>query len=432
MAVGGFMFAKTSVKYDATTYPTKRDWGLAVHKARCEAFMRAAKRATEKEGTSAWTGIQTNLYDEFTETIPVDSSDSTTIYIQDYHPLSSDTQGEYPAFVSYFRAPVADDKGNKSEYMIVTASRFNLYSSTRTDSMNINFERVQPTFYNPPTQYAFIGNSCMHSFAANGFNSYDVLSDTTKPGELAIIPHVGGVGQNIYNQSTPSTNNSLVSTPDGALTYYFGYAVKENIIESFYKTSTYNPASTWVISIVGRIFNDDCTAPDWPYGTFGTPIYAGFKKDNDPITKDNMNCYFGLQMDHMSNITFQTLNENGYKFPTRFDTVTWGSSITRAIFNPGLPVCTSRTAVGDNIPYSAMCVSFATLRAIDDVLNGNALDSNDSLAKGFINTDIVRAVPRVLTAGATISNGNFLVMETGQYAYIKFVVGWDPTNESMV
>ncbi len=432
MTLGGFMFAKTSVKYDATTYPTKRDWGLAVHKARCEAFMKAAKRATERELTENWTSIQTNLYDEFTETIPVDSSDSTTIYIQDCHPLSSDTQGQYPAFVSYFRAPVTDDKGNKAEYMIVTACRFNASPYSRVDSLNINQERLQPTFSNNPTQYFYIGNSCMHSFAANGFNSYDVLSDTTKAGELGIMPHVGGVGNHLYNGSVPYENTSLVSTPDGALTYYFGYAVKENIIESFYKTSAYNPASTWLISIVGRIFDDDCTAPDWPYGAFCTPRYSSSTKDNDQITKDNMNCYFGFQMDNLSCYAFQTLDENGFKFPTRFDTYNWGSSITRAIFNPGLPVCTSHTAVGDSIPYSAMSVSFATLRSTNDVLYGNALDSNNSLTKGFINTDIVRAVPRVLTAGATISNGNFLVMETGQYAYNKFVVGWDPSNESMV
>ena len=92
MASGGFYFSKSSVTYNPQTNGVSaREWGLAVHLARCEAFLNAATREYLTTNHNGWSSVNTSLGStimssngsELTETVTVGGS-FLTVYIQDW------------------------------------------------------------------------------------------------------------------------------------------------------------------------------------------------------------------------------------------------------------------------------------------------------------------------------------------------------------
>ena len=439
MAAGGFMFEKVEISYDSTAYPTKREWGLAVHKARCQAFLKAAKRATANEGASNWESIETGLYNEFSESITVDAlGTGQTLYIQDVHPLTLDSAGQYPAFVSYFRAPVADELGNRSEFMIITASSFNLYSSykgTPSYGMFIDYRRCMPCPNGgTSSQDRVLSHSCLQAFAANGFYSYDHESPSMKAGELYICQHVECMPQYCTRYQYTSLSKSLVYNP-GTASYSFGYAVKGNVIETFYKRSNY-ASGIWLISICGKIFTDDCVGSEWPYGAMASGRVNDLENDNQvpggsPFLWADVNSMGTGGQPHA------TLTSAGAPFPSMTDAATssGGADIKRSCLWPAfLPTLANTLSIPSEIMYSAILFTYIQNRNnTTSPFSGSGLDDTKTITKGFVNTEIARCVPACAcrAAGSVYQSGKFIALfcETG---IAGMLIGWDASNANFV
>lgn len=428
---GGYIYEQQDLSYDQNTNgATVRSWGLAVHIARCEAFMRAAKREFDNFGGNGWASIQTNLYDEFSEWLTVGEQ----IYIQDIHPVSADIGSAYPAFVTFFR-----NNGGLGEYCILTYSAFNANPSYADPIANyshglyINKTNLLRGVSN--SSYVACGESLSHAFAKSGFSVYDVgdggfvAEDSTKI-VAAFATNEGYDSNDLYENSSlvrarySSASNSLLVNK----TYQFGYAIKQDQIIALLRRSD---NTQWRWSIIGNIISTFIDQSDNhgvaylmadqynPHETDGGRVGSG---GNNESNKDSSLCF--CKTDGM---VYSPSDSNVY--------CDW----TRATAAYGLNGLSTRTAtaVSEDIRYNAVGVG-AKIEQWSSTIADAGVDGNGNGGKGFIDTNLLRQVGAGVcaTSGARLQGGNFVSIQVGSSnsisSQVGYVLGWDPSNQSIM
>lgn len=398
MSAGGFKFAKVTITDVAAAYATVVDWCLAVHKVRCEAFL----RATERE-LAHWTPIQTSLTGEGVERVSYDDSNVVSVYYAQIAPSTS-----YPAFISYFR-----DTDSSAEYAILTAAGMS-WSSGSSTCVYINPSRLNGMA--PNSDAYMLAPSFAHAMAMNGFDSYDVTDATAANCEIPFTSQYGNASSVASEWNSAGDSNIYnYSSQDGAA-YTFGFAVKGQVIESFYHYEGGNVG--W--SIIGKIFNDDCIGAN-PYGVLCQTI---------DHAKDSISYGTIKRIDTWQGL-LTVCDKDGKFYPSK-------AVHDNPDFKPlsrNLPsyTCThAGTGLPKNLYYGALCCSFYSTST--SAVTG--LDEYANLQKGYINTDILRVIAPQLchSAGGLFQGGNFITPGYGGVGENRMgiLLGWDASNDSLM
>lgn len=413
MAAGGFKFGQASAIYDSASYTTKRDWALAVHKARCDAFFKAQFNAGDE-----WVCANVGSITDTREPIP---GETYTLYIDDLHPTSSDTTGQYPAFVTFFT--YNDVPG--AEYAIITSNGMHRYSSYESDityGMYIHNSRLPHS----SNYYKYSFSSLAHSYADNGFSGHSFSTSLANLYELPVLPICGFYGRTIGSSNTTANDSSsVIYNPAQNVTYSFGYAIRGLTIECFYKTSQYTANSGWNWSIIGRILTNEINNGIAYYSYYN----AGYEKD--PIDSSYSPRYSNSQC------PFACINNQGEFFPSSSSGLS--DNVTRhSKLSPSYIPNRCNTSTPSDLLYSAGCLSYCQDSGNLYTETSSGIDGNGNCVAGLINTDILRIVARqaCTVGGATYQGGNFVcpLNQIGVYNADDFgiLLGWDPSNESIV
>ncbi len=414
MAAGGFKFGQASATYDSASYTTKRAWALAVHRARCDAFFLAQYR----EGGN-WETVETEELNEFSDSRTVDGH-TYTLYIQDIHPTSSDTTESYPAFVSFWR--ISD---SATEYAIITSHGMHWepsYSSNISYGMYIHGNHLPNTGSSTSYRYTFL--SLAHSWATAGFADYDFSTSDVNGQQLPICSIFGTYSsKRTSTSSTVNTTGSVVYSPTQGVTYYFGYAIRDRVIECFFRTSQYDANSGWNWSIIGRFLDNPVS---------GYPnAYYSYCNNGSETTKVDTSFYPTYSR---VSTPFACTDYHEGTFPPTYISTCDRQPCLRPSFIPSR--CNSN--VPSELLFSAGCLSFCQTSGTLYTENYEGLDGNGNCVAGLINTDVLRIVPRQAcnVGGAVYQGGNFVV-PTRQISIdncddFGVLLGWDPSNESIV
>lgn len=414
MAAGGFKFGQASATYDSSTYSTKRDWALAVHKARCDAFFLAQHR----EGDT-WGCNQTGLYNEISESRTVDGS-TYTIYIQDIHPLSTDTTGDYPSFVTFwFR------NGENTGYCIITSNGVNNQSTQSSNyqrGLYIPIERMAGT--GSSSTYAYVFSSLAHSYGNAGFVTKDLSDSYGLRGEqLPVLPLCGFNGTTKNNSYNVNDNNGMVYNPTQGVTYSFGYAIRGHVIECFYRTSEYSANSGWNWSIIGEILSSGESGYNTAFYAYNNSGYEKAIIDTSYYPR-----YSG------SSCAFSCIDYQEEAFPPQISIGTTRYPCLRPSFIPNR--CNSSTP--SDLLYSAGCLAFCQNSGSMSTETNDGIDGYGNCVAGLISTDVLRIVSRqaCTVGGATYQSGNFVCplnqMGIANSDDFGILLGWDSSNESIV
>lgn len=412
MAAGGFKFGQASATYDSATYTTKRDWALAVHKARCDAFFKA-----QLNDGGDWDCATVGSITETREPI---TGETYTLYIDDLHPTSSDTTGQYPAFVTYFQYSGVPS----AEYAIITSNgmhRYSSYESNITYGMYIHSSRLP--YQSSSYMYSFL--SLAHSYADNGFSGHSFSTSLANLYELPVLPICGFYGDTIGSSNTTANDNkSVIYNPTQGVTYSFGYAVRGLAIECFYKTSQYTANSGWNWSIIGRILTNGINS--------GIAYYSYYTSGYEKSIIDGS--YYPRYSN--SQCPFACIDSNGGIFPSSSSGI---SNTTRySKLSPSYMPNRCNTSTPSDLLYSAGCLSLCQSSGSLNTETGSGIDGNGNCVAGLIDTDILRIVARqaCTVGGATYQGGNFVcpLNQIGVYNCDDFgvLLGWDSSNESIV
>lgn len=425
---GGYIYEQVDLGYNQSTNgATVRSWALAIHRARCEAFVKAVVREYNYFGGNDWYSVQTNLYNEFSESI-----DSKDVWIQDIHPASVDTGETYPAFVTFFK-----NNGTGAEYCILTYSGFNSYDSYSDPTVYYNYglyipkANMQRGAYN--TSYACCGSDMSHAFSKSGFANYDVCSSSFL--SLGDCTHIMAAAQkgegndSSYNKSSSSLVGCRAQNgaSDGSLvgkTYQFGFAVKGTQIIAFMRRSD---ANGWLWSIIGEIFdvlidaNDThkvgCITQDY----YGTDEYEIETSHTTPLN-NNASAEGRVSFCTNAGVTYKSTNNSIH------------IDYTRSMGYFGISPCarTDNTIPSDT-RYNAVAVG-ACYNYYNGTSSDNGVDGNGNGCKGFIDTNLLRQVSGGLcqSVGSTFQAGNFVCMKVDYSSQYGFVLGWDPSNISIM
>lgn len=428
MTAGGYIYEQVDLGYNQSTNgATTRSWALAIHKARCEAFVKAVVREYNYFSGNDWYSVQTGLYDEFSEWI-----DTKNVYIQDIHPTSVDTGGQYPAFVTFFK-----NNGTGAEYCILTYSGFNAYSSHSDPTTYYNYGLYMPKAnlqrgaYS--TSYASCGSDMSHAFSKSGFASYDVCSSSFL--SLGNCTHIMPAASKYegYDSSYNIDGNSLVGRrsqyggSDSYLvgkTYNFGFAVKGTQIISFMRRSD---ANGWLWSIIGEIFDTLIDTNDThKVGCLTHDYYSGDDQEisaTHTAVLNNNNTADG-RVSFCTNMGVPYKSTNG----------SINTEYTRSIGYFGISPCarTDNTIPSDT-RYNAVAVG-SCYNYFTDTSSNSGVDGNGNGCKGFIDTNLLRQVSGGLcqSVGSTFQAGNFVCMKTSYSNQYGFILGWDPSNISIM
>ena len=426
---GGYIYEQVDLGYNQSTNgATARSWALAIHKARCEAFIKAVVREYNYFGGNDWYSVQTGLYDEFSEWI-----DTKSVYIQDIHPTSVDTGGQYPAFVTFFK-----NNGTGAEYCILTYSGFNANDSYSDPTTYYNYGLYIPTAnlqrgaYS--TSYACCGSDMSHAFAKSGFANYDVCSNSfLSLGDCTHIMVAAGAKGEGYASSYNIDSTSLVGcraqngAADGYLvgkTYQFGFAVKGTQIIALMRRSD---ANGWLWSVIGEIFdvlidqNDThkvgCITHDYYSGSMDETSTTHATVLNNNSTADGR-----VSFCTNAGIPFKSTNSSIH------------TEYTRSLDNYGISPCarTDNTIPSDT-RYNAVAVG-SFYNAFNNTSSENGVDGNGNGCKGFIDTNLLRQVSGGVcqSVGSTFQAGNFVCMKADNSNQYGFILGWDPSNISIM
>lgn len=425
---GGYIYEQVDLGYNSSTNgATTRSWALAIHKARCEAFIKAVVREYNYFGGNDWYSVQTGLYNEFSEWI-----DTKSVYIQDIHPTSVDTAGDYPAFVTFFK-----NNGTGAEYCILTYSGFNAYDSYSDPTTYYNYGLYMPKANLQRgannVNYASCGSDMSHAFSKSGFANYDVCSSSFLSfGDCTHIMPSAQKGEGNASSYTKSAD-SLVGcrAQNGASygdlvgkTYQFGFAVKGTQIVSFMRRSD---ADGWLWSIIGEIFDVLIDTNDThKVGCLTHDYYSGSMNEISTLH----NTIIGASNSVDGRVSFCT--NAGVPFKTTINAVR--TEYTRSLDYYGMSPCarTDNTIPSDT-RYNAVAVG-ACYNAFNNTSSENGVDGNGNGCKGFINTNLLRQVSGGVcqSVGSTFQAGNFVCMKAHYSNQYGFILGWDPSNISIM
>lgn len=425
---GGYIYEQVDLGYNQSTNgATTRSWALAIHRARCEAFIKAVVREYNYFGGNDWYSVQTGLYNEFSEWI-----DSKDVWIQDIHPASVDTAEQYPAFVTFFR-----NNGTGAEYCILTYSGFNAYASYSDPTTYYNYglymAKINLQRGANSTSYAACGSDMAHAFSRSGFANYDVGSSSfMSSGDCTHIMAAGSKTEG-YDSTYNIGSSSLVGrraqqgASDGYLvgkTYQFGFAVKGTQIIALMRRSD---ADGWLWSIIGEIF-DTLIDPNDTHkvGCITHDYYSSSEEEvgTEHYTVLNNNITTDGRVSFCTNagVPFKSTNNSIY------------TEYTRSMGYFGISPCarTDNTIPSDT-RYNAVAVG-ACYNYFNGTSSNNGVDGNGNGCKGFIDTDLMRQVSGGLcqSVGSTFQAGNFVCMKAGYSNQYGFILGWDPSNVSIM
>ena len=415
MAAGGFKFGQASATYDSASYTTKRAWARAVHTARCDAFFLAQHRAGGE-----WDCVETSSAGEISESRTVDT-ETYTLYIQDLHPISSDTTEEYPSFVTYFQHT------SGAEYAIITSNgmtRYSYYETDITRGMYIHSNHLPDSASSSNEKSSF--TSIAHSYADQGFSSYLFSSSSTNLYELPVLPLCGFRGETVSGSGlTVNDSYGMIYNPTNNVTYSFGYAIRDRVIECFYRTSQYNANTGWNWSIIGRIFSTFLSGNNIGYYSYYT---SGREKD---ILNSNYYPYYSCYP-----VAFSCIDSSGKPFPLSSGL---NSSVTRyPCLRPSFMPNRCNTSSPSDLLFSAGCLSLCQNGGTQYTETSGGIDGYGNCVAGIIDTDVLRIVARRAcnVGGATYQGGNFVVPAQQICVYncddFGVLLGWDPSNESIV
>lgn len=426
---GGYIYEQVNLEYNQSTNgATVRSWALAIHKARCEAFIKAVGREYTSFSGNDWDSVQTNLYDEFSDTI-----ESKTVYIQDIHPTSVDTGEQYPAFVTFFQ-----NNGTGSEYCIITYSGFNAYDSFSDPTSYYNYGlyipqvNLQRGVYSP-TSYASCASDMAHAFSLNGFGNYDVCSSSfLSLGDCTRIMPAGSKYEG-YPSSYNTDSNSLVGlrSSQGAShsdlvgkTYQFGFAVKGTQIIALMRRSD---ANGWLWSIIGSIFDVLVDSSDThKIGCLTHDYYSSSQyetgADHSSVLNNNNTADGRVSFCTNAGIPFKSTNNSIH------------TEYTRSTGDYGINPCarTDNTIPSDT-RYNTVAVG-ACYNYFDSTSSEAGVDGNGNGCKGFIDTNLLRQVSAGVcqSVGSTFQGGNFVCMKASNSSGYGFILGWDSSNISIM
>lgn len=415
---GGFKFGSDSVTYDSTTYTTKSDWALAVHKARCLAFILATIKESQ-DGNHPWT-------------CPSEQGGSVeTVQIRgrifaSYRMISAhlgDNEANYPAYITYFKNP-----NSSAEYCIITSNGFHgnsSYASNYTYGLYVNPAKLARSGTAGNRYYPM---NLAHAFALNGFGSYDVGSSSIEPGELSVTNCFNTDQNQSYSvtgsSKTANKNDGMIYNPTSGRTYTFGYAVKENMIEAFYRASNYESNAGWMWCIIGEIFDNTCLVNTYPVGSYKP--YRGSIAETSELR-------LSTTTDYANYSACEVIGAGGIQFPV--DTMNYFTTVP-VLMPSFLPNrCDSNTP--GKLIYAAACLGFGGA-SYGITLTIAGIDGLGNCVKGYIKTDLLRMVSFLATkiGGTTYQGGNFVVpcncgavqnnMDFG------IILGWDADNESIL
>lgn len=422
MSAGGYIYAQTDLAYDANTNGlTVRSWALAVHKARCDAFLKAASREAQGFGGNGWYGVNTGLYDELSDT----ASSGDTYYIQDIHPTSIDTAEGYPAFVSFFMR-----NGTTNTYCIITTRNYHSnpnYSdinSYYTYGLYLNWNNII-TEIGPQ-----FGGSLGHAYAHNGFGSYDVADSNMIYSQCTKLMAAYSVKRwNGQNYTDNYESGSLVYRRAGSQTwlnnktYSFGYAIKGDQIETFMRETSWD---NWQWSIIGNIIGSTIDPND-------TSKICGVisPRSSGSETSSTFNGYDMLGSASSCSASFTTTSGN--VFTAQASAVILGISSSP----DGCSSVRISTVTPNETRYNSVFVG--AFQSAYYVNSDPGVDGNGNGGKGFLSTDIIRMVSKncCQTSGATYQDGNFVVptrcrTDSGSDHGIGYILGWDASNPSII
>lgn len=404
MSAGGFKFAKVTIQGDSASYAAVTDWGLAVHKARCEAFL----RATEREN-GHWTPVETSLTGETTTSVNYDDENTATVYYTQIAPSTT-----YPCYLSVFQ-----DTDSNAQYMLLTGAGFTPNSASSTCAY-INPARANK-LETSGSGYYRMSPSFMHAMAMNGFSSYDPSESAMAEDE---IPFTAQYGIGTAVQSNAYTyNKSMVYQYTGAsytgYPYTFGFAVKGTVIESFYQFDGGVPF--W--SIIGEIFESDCIGSH-PYGVLASPstetsevttVVSHQKWVDDAASQL---CAMDYEGNHYPNASIKSA----------------ASANISSRCMPSYNACRANATVPTNLYYGSLCCGFFVSPSSPQSIAG--LDADGNLQKGYISSDILRVVSPFLcrSAGSIFQSGAFIGMgsTSTDAGVLGILLGWDSSNDSLM
>ena len=420
MAAGGYIYEQVDLAYDASgNGATVRSWALAVHLAWCKAFMAAAAREETSFGGAGWESVQTSLYDEMTESYLGDD-----IYIQDIHPTSVDSAGNYPAFVTFFRCKNTDH----SEYCILTYSGFNSYADYSNPSTYYSYGLYLPKTSVLGNYYVGCGQSMAHAFARTGFGVYDVCDPdcitTDCTAIMAAHCKQDGYDSNyntsyyslVYTRYTDQYSSNLVGK-----TFQFGFAIKGTQIIAFERRSD---ATHWNWSIIGDIIKSTITAGD-------THTIGGVL--NDYSNEESIESCSSLSSNGTMTYGISFSKSDGSLY------IPSDSSIYVDMNRYGMPygICSTSLRTSTQSPtdtrYNAVFVG-ATYTSWSSSCIDGGVDGDGNGCKGFLDTDIIRQVSAGVcqNVGATFQSGNFVAMKQATSSTVGFLLGWDASNASIM
>lgn len=406
MAAGGFKFGQASATYDSSAYTTKRDWALAVHKARCSAFFIAQKRAGDD-----W--YSAGSVSDIIETITT-SEGNYTLYIKDLHPTSSDTTGSYPAFISIW-------ENVDTNYAIITSNgmtRNPSHSSDITKGMYVHEAHLP---ISGSSRFGF--RSLAHSYATFGFDSSNFTTSNVEDGELPVFPIYGFDGNTINTTSnTVNNSGSMIYAPEQGVVYSFGYAIRGTVIECFYRTSNFDANTGWLWSIIGPILSDSKIS-------YFSPVGGSTCTENTVIN----NSYYARYS--YTSIPWACIGFDNKFFPSSSSSLV---STRYVKLSPSFMPNRCNTTSPSELLFSAGCLSLCQLSGSLSTESSLGIDGNGNCVAGLINTDILRIVSAqsCSVGGSTYQSGNFVVPQIQSNIAnsddFGILLGWDPSNESIV
>lgn len=424
---GGYIYEQVDLGYNQSTNgATTRSWALAIHRARCEAFIKAVVREYNYFGGNDWYSVQTGLYNEFSEWI-----DSKDVWIQDIHPASIDTGEQYPAFVTFFK-----NNGTGAEYCILTYSGFNAYDNysdpTAYYTYGLYMPKVNLQRASSNVAHACCGSDMSHAFALNGFGNYDVCSSSFL--SFGDCTHIMAAAQkseasaSTYVKSTDSLVGCRAqNAADGNLvgkTYQFGFAVKGTQIIALMRRYD---ANGWLWSIIGTIFDVVIDQNDThKVGCLTNDYYSGSMYE----TSTNHNVVLDASAAADGRVSFCT--NAGVPFKSTNSSI--HTEYTRSMGEFGISPCarTDNTIPSDT-RYNAVVVG-SCYNSFGRTSSNTGVDGNGNGCKGFIDTNLMRQVSGGLcqSVGSTFQAGNFVCMKAGDSNQYGFILGWDPSNISIM
>lgn len=401
MAQGGFKYAEVSLTLDKSTYTNVDQWCLAVHKARCEAFLRASQRWRDH-----YIPIQTNEPGEESAEINYDAENTCTVY---YNPIS-DASGNVPSsksYSSFFKHPDTD-----FEYVIITNDKLGINAS---GIPYVSSKICIPYVGGSLNNYA-LGASQNHGCSPVGFNSYK-LKDTS----VGFIIPVGGFTshyQSVYGSGLIGKYSSIATNT----TFRFGASVKDEVIFAFFFTRNTDKFPFW--SVVGKILSDDSLLK---YGGMRCSVSMSVDAEisSTPVVELANVCITCIRYD--DKVLNQANSGNNY-LKTNL-----GFCYSPSISNiEKLP---------DKIPYSAIYASYTTSdNSKFSIKIEDSIDNKGTLSF-LVNPDIVAFTSYTICEKfycQTICNGNYIINNhntdsTTNYTHLGgFIIGWDPSNPPLI